>query len=101
MDNPPPVDEMPKIPAGPNLLWTPQIEAEVDNWIRTGIFPFPEMHLSYDVQFQNLAKVERRLIHHVGSIYRDLYHKGLLNCTVWVDKLPMQVSPFRFIIRMF
>lgn len=88
MDQPNP-DEVAKLPTGPNLLWTPQIEAEVDTWIRTGIFPFPEMHLSYDTQFRALAKTERRLIHHVGSIYKDLYHRGLLNSTLWVDKLPI------------
>ena len=89
MDSPPPSDDIPKSPKGPNLLWTPLIEAEIDNWIQTGIYPFPELCLRNNHQFRGLSKIDLRLVHHVSSIYRDLQRRNLLHCTAWVEKLPM------------
>jgi hypothetical protein len=88
MDSPPPGDEVPR-DAGPNLMWNPSIEAEVDMWMRTGVYPFPELALVNHQQFRNLTKIELRLVHHLSSIYRDLNRKGLIHLTAWVEKLPM------------
>lgn len=84
MDSPPPDDA----PKGPNLLWTPGIETEIDTWQRSGIFPFPELGLSTHHQFSVLSRDDLRLIHHLSAIYRELQRKGLLQCTAWVERLP-------------
>jgi hypothetical protein len=88
MDSPPPGDEGSR-PEGQGGLWNPAVEAEVDTWIRTGIFPFPELGLLHTQQFTQLGKLELRLIHYVASIYRDLSRRGVLTCTAWVERLPL------------
>ncbi|MCJ1475463.1 hypothetical protein MMC13_004125 [Lambiella insularis] len=88
MDSPPPADDAPKSPKGPDLLWTPGIEADIDSWLHTGAFPFPEMGLKSYVQFQGLSKPDLRLVHHLASVYRDLQRHGLTHCIMWVEKIP-------------
>ncbi|MCJ1435635.1 hypothetical protein MMC27_005010 [Xylographa pallens] len=89
MDSPPPADEAPRSPNGPDLLWTSSIEDEIDAWLRTGIYPFPELRLRTYDQFQGLSKVELRLVHHLSSVYGDLQRHGLLHCIAWVEMLPI------------
>ena len=79
---------MPQSPKRPNGLWTPQIEAEIDNWMHTGVFPFPEVGLRNHGLFNGLHKTDYRLIYHVSAIYKDLQRKGCLFLTPWVGKLP-------------
>ena len=86
MDSPPPSDEPGKSDAqgGQNM-----VEAEIDNWMNTGIYPFPELGLQNTFQFHGLTRPEIRLVYEVSNIYRDLSRKGLASCTAWVEKLPM------------
>lgn len=88
MDSPPLAEDVPRSPRGPDLLWTPKVEAEVNAWDSTGIYPFPELGLSTHQYFLGLNKTERRLVHHVSSIYRDLQRYDMLHCVAWVEKLP-------------
>ncbi|MCJ1390331.1 hypothetical protein MMC18_003190 [Xylographa bjoerkii] len=88
MDSPPPSDDVPRSPKGPDLLSTPSIEAELDTWHRTGIFPFPELGLRTRDQFQDLSKIELRLVHHLSSVYRDLQRHEMIHCIAWVAMLP-------------
>ena len=88
MDSPPPADEAPRSPNGPDLLWTPGIDDEVDAWLHTGGFPFPELGLRTYGQFHGLSKVELRLVHHLSSVYRDLKRQGMIHCIAWVEMLP-------------
>lgn len=75
-------------PKGPNLLWTPQIEREVDLWQRTGHSPFSELQLQPPDQFRGLSSIDLRLIHHLSSIYRDLERVNVGRCTLWVEEIP-------------
>ena len=88
IENPPPVDDVPKGPAPPNLLLTPRIEAEIDNWRRSGIFPFPEMRLQATHHFTSLSLMDLRLVHHMCSIYLDMRLADFVECTFWVEELP-------------
>lgn len=89
MDSPPPPEESRKSTlAGPDLLWTPPIEREVELWQRTGVFPFFELHLETSGHFRSLSLVDRRLIHHLSSIYSDMQRKDFVHCTLWVELLP-------------
>ena len=88
MDSPPPPEEAPKSSQGPNLLWTPRIEHEVELWRRTGVFPFFELNLEASGHFRGMSSIDLRLIHHLSSIYRDMRHKDFVHCTLWVEQLP-------------
>ena len=92
MDQPPLAEEAPKSPRGLNLLFPPSIDAEIDNWMRSGIYPFPELALSNHMQFRNLQKIDLRLVHHVSQLYKDLQRMGVVHCTAWVEKLPVYIS---------
>jgi hypothetical protein len=89
MDNPPPAEDSPPSPKAPNLKWSPPVVAEIDAWLRTGVFPFPELGLRSQHQFQGLSRTDLRLVHHLSTIYRDLQRKGVVHCTAWVERLPM------------
>ena len=88
MDSPPPVDEASQSSKGPNLLWSAQIENEVETWQRTGIFPFPELGLQSVEHFYPLSSIDLRLVHHVSSIYRDLQRIDFIQCTLWASEIP-------------
>ena len=90
MDSPPLPDEpgVPKDFNRPTGLWTPSIEAEIDNWMRSGQFPFPELGLRGPGIFNGLSKFEFRLVYHLSAVYKDLQRKGCLFLTPWVGKLP-------------
>lgn len=92
MDNPP-AGEVTKTSEGPNLLWTPAVEHEVNTWQATGIFPFLEINLQSCGHFRDLSKIDLRLIHHISSIYRDMQPANLGNCTLWVDQIPRYEFP--------
>ncbi|KAL9123699.1 MAG: hypothetical protein Q9217_006896 [Psora testacea] len=81
-------EEQPGPPRGPNLLSTPAIERDLENWRTTGVFPFPEMHLQYPQQFQGFSRIELRLIHHLSHIYREMRLADFVGCTLWVQQIP-------------
>ena len=83
---------MPKEFTRPSGLWTPSIEAEVENWMRSGIFPFPELGLHNHALFGGLTKFDYRLVYHLAAIHKDLQRKGCLYLTPWVGKLPEYAS---------
>ena len=91
MGSPPAPDDVPRSPKGPDLLLNHMIDSQLDNWQRTGAFPFPELGLRNTYQFQGLDKIDLRLIHHLSSLYRDLQRMGLLQCVPWIAQLPAYV----------
>jgi hypothetical protein len=91
IDNPP-GGEVAKSPEGPNLLWTPTIEHEIEVWQATGIFPFFEINLQSYGHFRDLSSVDLRLVHHLSSMYRDMQPANLGNCTLWVERIPRYES---------
>lgn len=94
MDSPPPHQESSQASKGPNLLWSAQVENEVETWHRTGIFPFPELGLGHAEQFYTLSSIDLRLIHHLSSIYRDLQRIDFIHCTLWASEIPKYVDQF-------
>ena len=91
MDKPAPAEESSSTSTGPNLLWTPQIEREIERWQQTGIFPYPELGLRSFDQFRTLSTVDLRLIHHLSTIYRDMQSIDFINCTLWASEIPKWV----------
>lgn len=87
MDSPP-AEEPPKSPKGPNLLWTPRIEHEVEVWQRTGVFPFFDLNLQSSGHFIGLTSIDLRLIHHLSTIYQDMKRVNFGGCTLWIEEIP-------------
>ena len=75
-------------PEKPDLLWTPEIEAEIEQWQQTGQFPFPDMYIYPAPQPQYFTLEELRLIHHVASISRELTAHAAGNFTIWTRQIP-------------
>ncbi|SPN98803.1 probable UPC2 Regulatory protein involved in control of sterol uptake [Cephalotrichum gorgonifer] len=75
-------------PDKPDLMWTPQIEAEIVQWQRTGIFPFPNLNIYPAPSPQAHTFEELRLIHHVASICSELGNLDANGFTIWTRQMP-------------
>ncbi|RMI98450.1 hypothetical protein CDV36_016107 [Fusarium kuroshium] len=75
-------------PGKPKLMWTPQIEAAIAEWQRTGIFPLLSLGL-YPAPMPHLYSPEDlRLLYHVASLYRQLATIDANNITLWTRYIP-------------
>lgn len=73
----------------PDLLMSPEIELEIQNWQKSGNPPFPELQLSTRAYWYKFSRTDLRLIHHIAGLSIDLHRRGYSNCTVWAQKMPM------------
>ncbi|KAF3026242.1 hypothetical protein E8E15_009581 [Penicillium rubens] len=73
---------------GPDLLISPEIEMEIDNWHRTGVPPYPELLQCPRSGWSGLSRTDLRLVHHIIGLSIDLHRRGLSGCTVWAQKMP-------------
>lgn len=73
---------------GPDLLMSPEIEMEIENWHRTGLTPYPELAGCPPSGWSGLSPSDLRLVHHLIGLSIDLHRRGLSNCTVWAQMLP-------------
>lgn len=72
-----------------DLLWTPEIEAEIESWQQTGVFPFQDL-LMFPAPSPHYFTVEElRLIHHVASISREMSLTDASNFTIWTRQVPL------------
>lgn len=84
----PPQDER-ATPDRPDLLWTPEIEAQIELWQQTGEFPFPSLYILPAPSPQFFSVEDLRLIHHVASISWDLNLHDAGNFTIWTGQIPL------------
>ncbi|KAH2961964.1 hypothetical protein KXW43_002568 [Aspergillus fumigatus] len=76
----------------PDLLMSPEIEMEIENWHVTGVPPFPElMHYPRNAWYK-LFRSDLRLIHHIIGLSIDLHRRGFGECTIWAQKMPLFLS---------
>ncbi|KAJ5535856.1 hypothetical protein N7513_009042 [Penicillium frequentans] len=73
---------------GPDLLMSPEIEMEIENWHRTGVPPYPELVQCPRAGWSHLSRADLRLVHHIIGLSIDLHRRGLSSCTVWAQKMP-------------
>lgn len=85
MDSPPP-DDVSK-PSGPNLMWTPRVEQEIQTWQQTGAPPL-DLNLAAFQHLHGLSTIDLRLIHHIATVHRDMLATGRIECTFWVKEIP-------------
>ncbi|KAH8661042.1 hypothetical protein BGZ61DRAFT_369779 [Ilyonectria robusta] len=72
----------------PDLMWTPQIEAAINDWRTTGVFPFPSFGL-YPAPLLHLYSLEDlRLIYHVAALYYQLATIDANKFTLWTQHIP-------------
>lgn len=88
-DCPPAAPESSRSPGGPDLQYTAQAEHDIDEWQRTGVFPFPELRLRQEAQWRALSATDLRLVHHVAGVSADMQLRGYAGCTIWTSLIPM------------
>jgi hypothetical protein len=82
------IPDTPKSPGQPNLLWTPEIDATIALWRQTGEFPFPDLRVYPQPQWQIFPKPDLRLIHHIASISNEMFRNRTSKLTLWTDLMP-------------
>lgn len=75
----------------PDLMWTPEVEAAIDLWRRTGVFPF-DLDVNPVPAPQYYTFEELRLIHHVASISFQLNALDANGFTLWTSKIPTLIG---------
>lgn len=75
-------------PDRPELMWTPQIEADIARWQQTGVFPFPALNIYPEPNPQYLTVESLRLIYHVASICQQLRSISADGFTIWTRQIP-------------
>lgn len=66
-----------------NLMITPKIDAEIEQWRMTGVPPFPELNFTPRSDWHRFPKSTLRLIYHIAGLSIDLHRRGLGETTVW------------------
>jgi hypothetical protein len=72
----------------PDLAWTPEIEAAIDAWIETGVFPFPNMGVDPAPDPKAFTKEELRLMYHVAALYDKLAATDTVQYSIWAREIP-------------
>jgi hypothetical protein len=75
-------------PDKPDLMWTPEVEAAIEQWQRTGVFPFPNLNIYPTPSPQYLPLENLRLIYHVASICDELAALDANGFTIWTRQIP-------------
>ncbi|KAL1882984.1 hypothetical protein VTK73DRAFT_506 [Phialemonium thermophilum] len=81
-------EERSATPDKPDLMWTPEIEAAINQWRTTGVFPFPSLDINPAPSPQLLTLEEMRLIYHVASISHQLEIINANGFTLWTRQIP-------------
>ncbi|CAK7220712.1 hypothetical protein SBRCBS47491_004280 [Sporothrix bragantina] len=79
-------------PDRPEMMWTPEIEADITRWQQTGIFPFPALNIYPQPNPQYLSVESLRLIYHVSSICHQLRSINADGFTIWTRQIPTIIS---------
>lgn len=69
-------------------MWTPEVEAIIDHWQQTGMFPVPGLDINPPPNPQCYNAEELRLIHHVASISHELGNWDANSFTLWTSQIP-------------
>ncbi|KAF7948784.1 hypothetical protein EAE96_007975 [Botrytis aclada] len=82
-------EERAATPEKADLLWTPEIEADIERWQQTGNFPFPDLYIYPAPNPQYFNFEDLRLIHHVASVSSELSIHDAGNFTIWTRQIPL------------
>ncbi|KAK7187947.1 hypothetical protein DPSP01_003163 [Paraphaeosphaeria sporulosa] len=84
--------ESPRSPQQPNLLWTPEIDATIEQWRQTGVWPFDHLPVYPQPQWRVFPKTDLRLVHHVATISNEMFSHRTSKLTLWTDMMPKFLS---------
>lgn len=79
-------------PDKPDLMWTPEIQAAIEHWQNTGIFPFPNLRIYPEPDPQYLSTDDLRLVYHLASICSQLDAMDANNFTIWTRQIPTVIG---------
>ncbi|PMD24020.1 hypothetical protein NA56DRAFT_567153 [Hyaloscypha hepaticicola] len=82
-------EERAATPEKADLLWTREIEVEIERWHQTGNFPFPDLYIYPAPAPQFFSFEDLRLIHHVASVSSELGIHDASNFTIWTRQIPL------------
>ncbi|KAH9435225.1 hypothetical protein MCOR02_004175 [Pyricularia oryzae] len=85
-------DERSGSPDQPDLMWTPEYKAVIEQWQNTGVFPFPGMNIYPTPNPQYLSTEDLRLIHHVASISDQMLSMDADGFTLWTRQIPTLIK---------
>ncbi|KAJ8065539.1 hypothetical protein OCU04_006218 [Sclerotinia nivalis] len=94
-------EERAATPEKADLLWTPEIEADIERWQQTGNFPFPDLYIYPAPNPQYFTFEDLRLIHHVASVSSELSIHDAGNFTIWTRQIPLLLkigSSYHFVM---
>lgn len=87
-DLPVPEDRRSATPDKPDLMWTPEIMANIDHWRQTGMFPFPGLPIYSTPDPSQYTVDDLRLIYHLAFICNELESMGANSFTLWTRQIP-------------
>lgn len=73
-------------------MWTPEIEAAIEQWQRTGVFPFPSLGIYPAPAPQYFSLEDLRLIFHVAAICNEMNAIDANGFTLWTRQIPTYVA---------
>ncbi|TQS39018.1 hypothetical protein Golomagni_00464 [Golovinomyces magnicellulatus] len=76
-------------PERADLLWNPQIEADIAHWQQTGDFPFPELFVCPAIFPQQFSSEHLRLLYHIASVSSELGQYDANKFTIWTHQVPL------------
>lgn len=82
-------EERAPTPERADLLWTSEIEDDIQRWQQTGNFPFPDLFIFPAPSPQFFSIEDLRLIHHVASVSSELSVHDASNFTIWTRQIPL------------
>lgn len=82
------MDDRSSTPEKPDLMWTLEIESAVEQWQRTGVFPFPSLHICPAPDPRCFSPEDLRLIFHVAAICNEMGAIDANGFTLWTRQIP-------------
>ncbi|KIW99800.1 uncharacterized protein Z518_10728 [Rhinocladiella mackenziei CBS 650.93] len=92
MDMPAAGEDLTKGRQPPELLMSPELQTQLDNWRMTGESPLPELQMHDTVYWTRFSTIDLRLIHHVVTLSTDMNNRGYSTCTVWGFRMKSLIS---------
>ena len=77
----------------PDLGTSLQDKRELERWIDTGEYPFPNLGLQGQIHPLKYTPTELRLIHHVSTVATQMQNAEPDKYSIWTKRVPMFAAP--------
>jgi hypothetical protein len=72
----------------PDVMMTPDLQKQLDNWRLSGEPILPELRTADPTYWTRFSTIDLRLIHHIVTLTSDLHNGNYSSCTAWAAKMP-------------